>query len=343
MREVIKIKNKRIASMDLLRALSTIAVILIHVTGTILYNSNNKSLTYNSSLVLNQLTRFSVPAFIFLSGFGLALSYKKESKYLAYLGHRLKKVVPDYFAWYIVYIFLLEDINLSYHDKIISIFHGTLYYHFYFVPIIIILYLIFPIFYNFFRTKLALFITFFLNMGIYILLRYPNIPKSISENLTRESVVSWIFYFVLGVYFCSNYDKIHIFIKKHRNKLLFLLLLSTYILLKDTFLCLRANNDLDYGTTFIRPSVMLFSIFFILYIMSFNFNNLSFKKIFYMISKHSYTIYLSHPLLLYWLKKYYIENKYIIGSYKFFIIVFFTCFIGGLLISILINEFKKLL
>lgn len=50
-------------------------------------------------------------------------------------------------------------------------------------------------------------------MGIYILLRYPNIPKSISENLTRESVVSWIFYFVLGVYFCSNYDKIHIFIK----------------------------------------------------------------------------------------------------------------------------------
>lgn len=77
--------------MDLLRALSTIAVILIHVTGTILYNSNSKSLTYNSSLVLNQLTRFSVPAFIFLSGFGLALSYKKESKYLTYLGHRLKK------------------------------------------------------------------------------------------------------------------------------------------------------------------------------------------------------------------------------------------------------------
>ncbi|NFM72885.1 acyltransferase, partial [Clostridium botulinum] len=32
-----------------------------------------------------------------------------------------------------------------------------------------------------------------------------------------------------------------------------------------------------------------------------------------------------------------------IGSYKFFIIVFFTCFIGGLLISILINKFKKLL
>ncbi|NFF85127.1 acyltransferase, partial [Clostridium botulinum] len=57
MGEVIKIKNKRIVSMDLLRALSTIAVILIHVTGTILYNSNNKSLTYNSSLVLHQLAR----------------------------------------------------------------------------------------------------------------------------------------------------------------------------------------------------------------------------------------------------------------------------------------------
>ncbi|NFL73976.1 acyltransferase, partial [Clostridium sporogenes] len=172
---------------------------------------------------------------------------------------------------------------------------------------------------------------------------YPNIPKNVSEKLTRESTINWIFYFVLGVYLCTNYNKIHIFIKKHKNKLLILLLITTYTLLKDTYSCLEINSNLDYGTTFIRPSVMLFSTFFILYIMSFNFNNLSFKKILYMISKHSYTIYLSHPLLLYWLKKYYIENKYIIGSYKFFIISFSICFIVGLLISILINNLKKLL
>ncbi|KIS25368.1 MULTISPECIES: acyltransferase [Clostridium] len=329
--------------MDLLRALSTIAVILIHITGTILYNSNNKSLTYNFSLVLNQLTRFSVPAFIFLSGFGLALSYKKESKYLYYLIHRLKKIIPDYLVWCIIYIFLIENPNLTYNDKIHSIFDGTLYYHFYFVPIIIILYLIFPIFYKFFKTKFALFITFFLNMGIYILLRYPNIPKNVSEKLTRESTINWIFYFVLGVYLCTNYNRIHIFIKKHKNKLLILLLITTYILLKDTYSCLKINSNLDYGTTFIRPSVMLFSIFFILYIMSFSINNITSKKIFYIISNHSYTVYLSHPLLLYWLKKYYTQNKYIIGSYKFFIISFSICFIGGLLISILINKFKKLL
>ncbi|MDS1005264.1 acyltransferase [Clostridium sporogenes] len=329
--------------MDLLRALSTIAVILIHVTGIILYNTSNKGLTYNISLILNQLSRFSVPAFIFLSGFGLALSYKKESKYLYYLIHRLKKIIPDYLVWCIIYIFLIENPNLSYSDKIHNIFDGTLYYHFYFVPIIIILYLIFPIFYKFFKTKFALFITFFLNMGIYILLRYPNIPKNVSEKLTRESTINWIFYFVLGVYLCTNYNKIHIFIKKHKTKLLILLLITTYVLLKDTYSCLEINSSLDYGTTFIRPSVMLFSTFFILYIMSFNFNNLSFKKILYIVSKHSYTIYLSHPLLLYWLKKYYIENKYIIGSYKFFIISFSICFIGGLLISILINNLKKLL
>lgn len=329
--------------MDLLRALSTIAVILIHVTGIILYNTSNKGLTYNISLILNQLSRFSVPAFIFLSGFGLALSYKKESKYLYYLIHRLKKIIPDYLVWSIIYIFLIENPNLSYSDKIHNIFDGTLYYHFYFVPIIIILYLIFPIFYKFFKTKFALFITFFLNMGIYILLRYPNIPKNVSEKLTRESTINWIFYFVLGVYLCTNYNKIHIFIKKHKTKLLILLLITTYILLKDTYSCLEINSSLDYGTTFIRPSVMLFSTFFILYIMSFNFNNLSFKKILYIVSKHSYTIYLSHPLLLYWLKKYYIENKYIIGSYKFFIISFSICFIVGLLISILINNLKKLL
>ncbi len=148
--------------MDLLRALSTIAVILIHITGTILYNSNNKSLTYNFSLVLNQLTRFSVPAFIFLSGFGLALSYKRESKYLYYLIHRLKKIIPDYLVWCIIYIFLIENPNLTYNDKIHSIFDGTLYYHFYFVPIIIILYLIFPIFHDFLKLNSHYLLPFFL-------------------------------------------------------------------------------------------------------------------------------------------------------------------------------------
>ncbi len=177
-------------------------------------------------------------------------------------------------------------------------------------------------------------------MGIYILLRYPNIPKNISENLTRESTINWIFYFVLGVYLCNNYDKIHILIKKHKNKLLLLLLITTYILLKDTYSCLKINSNLDYGTTFIRPSVMLFSIFFILYIMSFLLITQLPKNI-YIISKHSYIIYLSHPLLLYWLKKYYTQNKYIIGNYKFFIISFSICFIGGLLISILINKCKN--
>lgn len=67
-------------------------------------------------------------------------------------------------------------------------------------------------------------------MGIYILLRYPNIPKSISENLTRESVVSWIFYFVLGVYFCSNYDKIHIFIKNIETNYFSIVIIYIYII-----------------------------------------------------------------------------------------------------------------
>ncbi len=115
-------------------------------------------------------------------------------------------------------------------------------------------------------------------MGIYILLRYPNIPKNVSEKLTRESTINWIFYFVLGVYLCTNYNKIHIFIKKHKNKLLILLLITTYILLRDTYSCLKINSNLDYGTTFIRPSVMLFSIFFILYIMSFSINNTTSQK-----------------------------------------------------------------
>ncbi|NFE81275.1 acyltransferase family protein, partial [Clostridium sporogenes] len=66
--------KKRIESMDILKSLSTLAVIMIHVSASAINNSQFDTNIYKFSLILNQLSRFSVPVFIFLSGMGLTLS-----------------------------------------------------------------------------------------------------------------------------------------------------------------------------------------------------------------------------------------------------------------------------
>lgn len=63
-----KIIKSRQSNFDLLRIISTISVVLIHVNATVA-NSNNISLVgFNICSLINIITRFSVPCFVMLSG-----------------------------------------------------------------------------------------------------------------------------------------------------------------------------------------------------------------------------------------------------------------------------------
>lgn len=63
-----KIIKSRQSNFDLLRIISTISVVLIHVNATVA-NSNNISIVgFNICSLINIITRFSVPCFVMLSG-----------------------------------------------------------------------------------------------------------------------------------------------------------------------------------------------------------------------------------------------------------------------------------
>ena len=61
-------------ALDFLRDLAMLAVMLIHVTSTyIAAESHVTFLGMNLALFLNQASRFSVPLFLFLSGYSLGI------------------------------------------------------------------------------------------------------------------------------------------------------------------------------------------------------------------------------------------------------------------------------
>ncbi|HCM89463.1 MAG TPA: hypothetical protein DIS85_06170 [Vagococcus sp.] len=93
--------NKRSETLDILKGLSTIAVIMIHIT-----TSENIIL-----LTLNQFSRFAVPIFLFASAYGLTVSKRKEG-YTGFAYRKIKALLPLYIIWSIIY-YVFNNNNFS--------------------------------------------------------------------------------------------------------------------------------------------------------------------------------------------------------------------------------------
>lgn len=156
-----KVKREKIIEMDMLRAICAIAVVIIHTSGYTLINSVKGSTSYNVSLSLNQITRFSVPLFLFLSGLGLGISYKRDESYFKFIKKRVFKIIPPYILWGSLYLILIQK-NYDYRNWGELFLKGDkVFYHLYYIPLIMTLYIIFPIFYPLFkRIKGVVFLSF---------------------------------------------------------------------------------------------------------------------------------------------------------------------------------------
>ncbi|ENK0838469.1 acyltransferase [Clostridium botulinum] len=327
--------KKRIESMDILKSLSTLAVIMIHVSASAINNSQFDTNIYKFSLILNQLSRFSVPVFIFLSGMGLTLSYNKKESYLKYELHRLNKVVPEYLLWSsIYYFFIMERKGLR--ELLVGCAGGDIYYHLYFVPIIIIFYIMFPLFFNFFKTNLALILSFLVNIS-FTTFNYLNYNANLPLSMGIETLFNWIFYFILGINIGKKFFNMEAKIKSYRKFITISTVTISFLFILESFYSIIITKDLEHATTFIRPAVIVYSTFFIFFIVALDWKDSFFSKMSIFISKHSYIIYLSHPFILYHVKLYFKNNNYAVGSKWFLLITYIMCITGSIIISILRN------
>lgn len=91
----------RFRQMDGLRAAAALAVVMIHVSAG--------GATGTLSMLCNQLSRFAVPMFLVLTGFGHAGALaegKFEPQGWTAVRRRLSRVLPPYFLWSAAYLVL---------------------------------------------------------------------------------------------------------------------------------------------------------------------------------------------------------------------------------------------
>ncbi len=141
-------KPERLVELDILRAVAIFGVILIHIIGSSFHFWDQGSPAWVIFLTLDQLFRFSVPLFVFISGYTLYLKYKQNFKYFEFYLKRAARILPWYFFWsLIIYIYIHTTVAKGFVDyptwKLILL--GKVDYHLYFVSMIFQLYLLFPV------------------------------------------------------------------------------------------------------------------------------------------------------------------------------------------------------
>lgn len=312
------------------------AVIAIHTSSHFKYIRNINSLLI-INVIINVFSHFTVPLFIFISGFVLSLKYSGSFSKETFYKKRAKSVLPAYVIFSLFYILLNvvssgKNGNLQFPSVIKIIFYlltASGYYHLWFFALIIQFYIFYPYIMKLYesfkvnsRTFLFIFlvlttqqvwlttrsiiIIYFTSNSYFNSMDYFN---NIFEFLLNLVFFSYIFYFVIGIYVCQNYEYV---IGKILNSIKWVI--PIIIVLTGLISALWINGIARYKNLDSIPesysifydllnSVYYPFIFSVFLIISYNLLNnrnkrLDFSRTISLIGEYSFGIYLIHPLFI---------------------------------------------
>ncbi|MCC8159229.1 MAG: acyltransferase [Phascolarctobacterium sp.] len=218
---------------DDLRGICMLGVIGIHVGSFVLESPQPNSFLY---MLLEILSRYSVPAFFFISGYGLFCHYRPESHvaYLPFLKKRLQSVGIPYVVWSLLYLLYFSAVMpgcISWQPGNIAflLFYGLSCYHLYFMVILLWFYFTFPLWHKLFAffqrggLKLGFALLFFLQITFNYWTCHPNINSTelplLLQNLFNYRLnylpLHYLFIFMLGGLAAIYYNKFIKFITSH--------------------------------------------------------------------------------------------------------------------------------
>lgn len=247
-------------AVDALRIVAILAVIAIHTTTK---NLDLVSHDLKNNLILfiiNQLVRFAVPLFFLISGFVLELSSSIEINYFDYLKKRLNRIFLPYFFWSaIYYIFIYTYHSTNY---FITLLDGSAAYQLYFIPSLLIFYLIFPFLhhhYSYISLKRVIFLLGFIQFSI---LSFDYYLKPITLLSPVATTLSYFFSFYLGIILAHYQFQLVSFIAKTKYFILVILFLSgTFVFLQAYSLYYLTHNYLFFYSQH-RTSILIYTLAF---------------------------------------------------------------------------------
>lgn len=296
--------SARYEKFDILRGLAIVGVILIHITAPLATDGDLLA------IVVNQISRFAVPVYFILSGWGLTIanSYKRSESYGDFLKKRFLSIFPQYFLWNIIYLFYTDVWNIPgdlsfemFYDILKSLLLGTVYNHLYFVPVILIFYAVYPILLNI-ANKYGI----VLSLVITILSQVSDLWIEHEYFYMNKNVFNWLFFFIFGMWLARNFTKKVQYVQKYKKPILLGALVTMMMVIFTPFV-VGGVFDYNLALASTRPTVIFYSLMVVLLIMVVPFRNVRFNHIFLTLSQYSFYIYLSHYLFVDFLRNSYLN------------------------------------
>ncbi len=306
-------KNRKIfyQNLDILKYFSAILIIILHLR-PFRYFSSELDLAFN-----NIITRICVPVFFLITGYFVA---KKEKDNANYIDTYIKKTIPLYLTWSVIYIIFIlciliplipsflyfaESLNISIPLLIIGIIillpivlvvallYTGVYYHLWYFPAVIFSLMVLRRWKKNHKLKHLLIISFILLLFGATETYYGILPLSIKELLsfyynifftTRNFLFFGLFYIVFG-YFIGTKENLY-----SRNCLIKLII--TFFLLIFEAILLHDTNRLDSNILLSCVPLTYYLFISTIYIS----NHLKTKFPFGTLSKYYYLI---HPMIIF--------------------------------------------
>lgn len=321
--------NERNYAIDFIRLVAILGVVVIHTTTAFNDRVALFSLDFYFLHFINQASRFAVPLFFLISGFLLASRYLEIKNPIIFYKKRLYKILIPYVTWSLIYYFIIfpNSLNSLLSKKFAnSLLTGDSSYQLYFIPAIIILYLLFPLIVYFkkvFLTKWFISLLFITEFVVISVVYFNNINLTIFPPF--EVAFYNLFPFVIGMYSATRISNLNLFIK--RNIVIIsasTIVLSLYLFIESIFMY-KSTGVENYLRNQWRISVFVYGIFagslmYYFYPLLHKWN----KQILYL-SSFSLGVFFVHVAIL----QYFLDA---LDIYKFYNIVSFAVTLGGVLI-----------
>lgn len=304
-------KKERMIYLDILRIIATYAVILEHLSAQYWYTTDVFSREWSAFNFWDGIMRWSVPIFVMISG----VLYLDDSRHINIKKHCIK-LIRAFIFWSAIYALYTACFNPESKGLVTwgaNFVMGR--YHMWFIFMIIGMYISVPIIKRIITNnnemllflKICIVVSFIIPTVKMILDLYCKIFNKVVldqiidtifvpyNNLTKDLMLGYIPYFVLGYYL----NKVKL--EKNKRKLLYIgaivaFIITVFFSLKISQLTGVPHSEL-YGEFILNVFFQSIGIFVLVKNMRLNLSE-SGKKIIEVIANNCFSIYLMHDLIM---------------------------------------------
>lgn len=303
-------KQKRYDYIDILRSMSIFFVVLIHTSDSIVWASdwfNQNPKWWWTAAIFDMISTPGVNIFIMISGL-LLLYPSKDESVKTFLRKRFLRILPPFIIWSVIYwrwsVYINEEI-IPLQGALRSFADGGLYYHLWFMYMILLLYLLTPLFRIITKHAEDKLLFYAVAVWFCLVVILPEVQRFFQlegSGIEITSFLNYAGYFFFGAYLRNKK------LRKWRHwglDISFILgsfAYTTYELYKHTKAAGGYLEDLPYDFNF-APSVAVLSISIFLFVKSIPWEKLldrvkGWRPIIHLMGRASFTVYLAHPIIL---------------------------------------------